>query len=778
MAQAFGLIYLGITSSTRLQDWRIHLGQAYCGSFGDIGTCPESAGLFRKGEAMETDFKGEQSSGKWWHLPARFMRVDYAPDFSQVKYMDLGALAKSRVEDWGINCEWVVGTPGFGDAGHLVTFKAEGYETYPGFEDFDYLRTYTPIAHKHGLRVISYLNAHFYSKQFAQDHPGWEQITCRGEAYGDESPLYGHGTTLCVNSPWREWAFGLIREAMKTGIDGVFLDGPVIFPDCCYCSHCERKFRDRYGADIPQEDWTNSIWRQFVSFREDSMAEFLQGAQQAVHDVHPDGVIHLNAGSWQPGGWRGAREILRVQPYQEINGAESFFYYGLKPSLYETLMTGKYLRAGKNPSMVFTHYMNGLWHYLLLPPHELEMALVQTAASGANPWIAFFNCGLDARPNGHEPAKKVFSFMARNEEYYKDTESIADVGILFSAKTARFYLSRHEEFSTGGAATKEENLVLERDNKTAADLNAGKRNCEEFLSQSRVGFFEALTRAHVPFDIILDSDLTQHRLSKYRALVLPDAVCLTEEEVQAIRSFVRDGGCLLSTFEGGLYREDGEPSDLLFDVLGIDRVDGMFPVVNGENYLIANENHLGFRQRDLIERSPYALKIRTTASTRTLEQLLNPVDGCYLPLEGVSQYPGLITHSFGKGRVAYFAEALGVVCEAGLPAAEDRLCGVLRKLVGGFLVEVDAPRTVSVECRHQRLQRRVILHIVNNTVDGRPVRQFLPVNNVQLKLCSPDAPQSVVALSEGGSVESSYSQGVLCMTIPVLDVYEVLVIQY
>ncbi|HEY3298282.1 MAG TPA: hypothetical protein VGK34_06455, partial [Armatimonadota bacterium] len=275
---------------------------------------------------------------EWWKRPIRMMRVDFAPDFSQIKHVDLEALAKSRSEDWKVNCEWVVGTPGFLDAGHKTTFAAEGYERFPGFEDFDYLREYTPIAHKHGIRVISYLNGHFFSGDFARKHPDWEQITCRGEAYGKESPLYGNGTTFCVNTPWREWMFGVIREAMKTGIDGVFLDGPVIYPDSCYCPRCQEKFRAKYGADIPFEDWTDPLWRRFISFREDSLAEFLRDARQVVKETKPDGVIFLNAGNWQPTGWRVARDMVKVEPYQDINGAEYFFHYGEKPGPFDSFM--------------------------------------------------------------------------------------------------------------------------------------------------------------------------------------------------------------------------------------------------------------------------------------------------------------------------------------------------------------------------------------------------------------------------------------------------------
>ena len=102
------------------------------------------------------------------------------------------------------------------------------------------------------------------------------------------------------------------------------------------------------------------------------MGRFLGDAQKAVREISPKGVIFLNAGSWSPGGWRVARDIQNVSPYQNFNGAEAFFHYTGSQNQYPYAMAGKYLRAGGKPAVVFMHYMNGSWHYLLLPPNEAE----------------------------------------------------------------------------------------------------------------------------------------------------------------------------------------------------------------------------------------------------------------------------------------------------------------------------------------------------------------------------------------------------------------------
>lgn len=65
----------------------------------------------------------------------------------------------------------------------------------------------------HMNKVLAYLNMHWYSYDFGTKHPEWEQRMADGKSYGEVVPLYGSGTTFCVNSPWRDWAYLLICEA-------------------------------------------------------------------------------------------------------------------------------------------------------------------------------------------------------------------------------------------------------------------------------------------------------------------------------------------------------------------------------------------------------------------------------------------------------------------------------------------------------------------------------------------------------------------------------------
>jgi len=62
---------------------------------------------------------------------------------------------------------------------------------------------------------------------------------------------------------------------------------------------------------------------------------------------------------------------------------------------------------------------------------------------------------------------------------------------------------------------------------------------------------QALIQAKVPFDIIFDAQLAD--LRKYRALILPDQECLTDEQNRLIQQYVEGGGGLVATEHTSLF---------------------------------------------------------------------------------------------------------------------------------------------------------------------------------------------------------------------------------
>lgn len=721
------------------------------------------------------------------------MRLDYGPDIQRMKADNLEMLARSKAEDWHINCEWVIGTPGIAPGlGHMTTFNTPYFEKYPALGDWDLIREYLPHARKYGIYVLAYLNMHWYSFEFGNQHADWLQRVGDGRSYGEVSPLYGSGTTFCVNSGWRDWAFLLIKEAMKTGIDGVFLDGPVVFPGCCYCDACKEKFRARTGHDLPErEDWNDPIWKEFIGFRETSMADFLRDAQKALMEVNPEGVIFLNAGSWHGGSWRVARNIEKVGSYQNFNGAEAFFHPG--PSEHNLIMwalTAKHLVAGGKPAVVFSHHALGPWHYIPLPEKEVTMSIAQTVACGANPWFAVFDYALDhSREAAVRPVKEIQGFLEKHEDYYTATESAAEVAVLFSSQSSTYYLSSQEGLFREAASGREQDLVADVTVGRTIDWRRRKGICDDMQGKAFFGACYMLTRAHIPYDVILDGHLNDRDLARYRVLVLPNSACLSDEQIAAVSRFVEAGGGLVASFETGCYDALGKrrESPGLAHVLGVSAIEGAMAPTAVEEYIKVKERHPvtgSFSDEQLLARPLYSLMVRAEAGRDVPCVFMNPTLRTYSALKGESPYPGVIAGSFGRGRVVYFPHLLEDSYVRYKIAEHGRWFtnSVLWVYGGPLPLEINAPPTVEVELRRQPSHNRLLVHLVNNTGDmQRPVAELIPIRDIVLDF-APPCPRRVYSLRSGLALEpksrvSPDGAERFSFVFPYLEDYDVIVIE-
>ncbi len=727
----------------------------------------------------------------WWEKPMRVMRLDYLSDLVKIREADLDGLARSKRYDWHINVEWIIGSLGAAPGlGYYVTFDAPGYEKYPLLGDFDLIREYLPCARRYDIRLLAYLNMHWYSFEFAKKHPGWEQVTSDGESYGRKRPLYGGGTTFCINSPWRDWALGMMREAMRTGIDGVFLDGPVVYPGCCYCQHCSERFRERTGSDIPsRENWSDPLWKKFVAFRGDSMASFIKDARDTVKGVNPDAVVYLNGGSWRSEGWKVARDVQKLGKFQDINGAEAFFHPGpYDHNLHFAGMTGKYLSAGGKPGMVFLHHALGAWHYLPLPPLELKLSVAQTASSGANPWFAVFNYSLENRfHDALEPVKEIFGFLENAEDYLEDTESGAEVAVLASSQESHFYVSSLTDIYRDTGTGKEADLVADiGTGELVVDWAKRKSICDSIHDDTYKGYYLALERNHIPFDVILDRDLTLERLKRYGLLIAPNCACLDEVQGDAIRDFVGNGGGLVTSFEAGCYDGTGGGREVspIWDLVGIKRINGGMTPRSGEEYLkVVGEHPVTdlWAPGTLIPRPTFSLEVERNGEAEPIINFMEPVGKLYSPLGRDSGIPAVLANRFGGGRAIYFAFLLGESYSRYKMEDHERLIAssAVWALGGEAPIRIDAPPTVAIEVRLQKDRGRTVVHIVNCSGDmQRPLTRIFPLKDISVNIGLKLPAQRAYSLRLDSEIAlDKLADGRASFVLPELEFYDIVVLE-
>ncbi|MDD5678187.1 MAG: hypothetical protein PHW60_09390 [Kiritimatiellae bacterium] len=735
---------------------------------------------------MQTHKNMKRSRLAWWQRPVRMMRRDYLADFSGLVETDLAAMARETKEKWHVNCEWIMATPGCSPGmGQFTTFNTPNFEKIPGLGDFDLLRSYLPHARRHGIKLVPYINLHWYSYDFAAKHPGWEQLLEDGTPYGRKRPLYGNGTTFCINSPWRDWAFALIREVMATGVDGCFLDGPGIFPKCCYCAHCRKLFgRITRQKKMPSfGDWSDPLWKQFLEFRVQSLVNFLRGAQAAVHAVNPKGIVFKNGGGYDSGCMVGSRDIARLAPHQNFTSAEQFYHTSEKwDSPYQTLNMARFLSAGKNPAVVFTHHTLSTWHYIPLSPAEMTSAIAQTVAGGANPWFAIFMESMPSRAAEAFEAVNLNAFLEQNEMHFTATEPAAEIAVLLSRHTAFYYRSRLKALAKMADSGKEQNLVMERaEQANRAGLAEQRKASTSILDNEYMGCLDALTFSHLPARVLWDEHITLKQLMSVRILILPGTACLSREQIRVLAQYVKNGGSLIATFESGFYDELGQPAERpeWLKLLGIERVEGAFEPSRKEEYWTVVDDALpAFPKNILLPRPLNGLKVRAIRGRQELVRYNNTLEHFYVNLQGLSPYPAAIYSSFGRGRVVYVAAPLFESFNRFHLADFRILIRALIDLVtgkAGTQIECKAPGSLAVELRRRPGELQV--HLINVTSDmKRPMENIIRLANIRIAVRASGV-KRVHALRAGKELPYQRVGNKVVFTMPEVDVYEVVIIE-
>jgi len=626
-------------------------------------------------------------------------------------------------------------------------------------EDSDFFRRYLEEARKADFRVLVYFNVHAHPPSFAEEHPDWIQRRPNGSMINN---LYGFRVGPCVNSPYREWAFNHIRKVVGSfDVDGVFLDGPCYYPGACYCEHCREKFRERYGEDLPKwESWGDPSWVKFLEFRYDSIAEFLRDSRRALEEVNPEAIIYMNASGLWPA-WPNARDNRRLSKHQHLLGAEGGFVFYTRPSdvpYWKAGATAKMLetQSGGIPTVIFIAGDHKPWDKYPLAENEVRVLIADTVANGANPWYSI--------QGNVEAAAEMMRFLEEHEDYYEGTVSAAKVGLVWSSKTADFYGSEVPEIDflpPGSKVSRAEVL----------------RNFSDAFS----GFYEALLRSHIPFDVIDDLTLREGVPEKYHVVVLPNIACISDKEAVNLKRFAEDGGNVVATFETSLYNEYGIKREdyALGEEFGV-RFAGKVLGPFKWDYVALKKPHplLEGIEPDDIPAPTFGAASYLTENVEAVATFRERAPGRYVDLQPLSKHPAVTVKKLGEGVFTYMAGAF----DAGYwtyRLKEYRLLlsnAVRLKGEADFVELRGAPQTLEVTVR--RRGDAFVMHFVNFTGEmSRPFENIIPVSGLEVKLHGVTSVREVRALRLDRRLPFTITKEGVAFTVPRIDVYEVVAVE-
>lgn len=408
------------------------------------------------------------------------------------------------------------------------------------------VRRLIQLAHARGIRVTAYfsLTSIFTASSYSgvPESKGWSQENADG------SPVAYSGIPIrlmaCVNKPGRlEYLKKIVRLAAEDGADDIFWDS--VF-NRCYCSSCDRKFREysrrvlgnEQGIPKPEnaekkkqfdidENYDFSGLNRgatqalFTEFGHYTVARAIADLDRTAKSVNPQILVSANS-----------HRFRFLDDVTDVTWSEDSNSLGGRIDEKGRLTTpvGIYqwcqaVSKGRKPIQL-TVAPHEYWQ---LQPADYYRQTVADAASFQGNFVMLGGYAFAVRFDHDDPVAKQawngigdgLNFVRRNASLYEDAKPIADVGLYYS------YASRI------------------RPGVTQTAVNQWLDAAQNFLL------------AGIPTEVITDQDAVQigaqRLLSRFKAIVLAGASCLSNEEIELFRRYISAGGKLLVTKDSGTY---------------------------------------------------------------------------------------------------------------------------------------------------------------------------------------------------------------------------------
>ena len=332
-------------------------------------------------------------------------------------------------------------------------------------------------------------------------------------------PTVANNYTACVNKPaWREYAAGRFRTMAEDGYDGCHIDYASHY-EPCFCEYCRAAWRE-YATerglpgtdllDLPADPQHRMAEREF---RIRCVIDFLGMVRDEARAIRPgfatDGTWHQDSGStyqWAYGRERPSGEHFDLMC---IEGTT----WGPFPPRSQQILWLKLAHAltrGQIAMSVTYHLITeegGARHHGRMAPDRARLALCEIMSQGGVSWLGLGGPGTGNLLREHaEMVQEVYGAWAALEPQLTSRQEVGDVAIVFSPRS----------FLTSGASR-----------------------------QQLYAIGQALMRAHVPFTIFGDVDLSAEALAPYSGTVVLDAGAMTDEGMAALQGYQAGGGRIL-----------------------------------------------------------------------------------------------------------------------------------------------------------------------------------------------------------------------------------------
>lgn len=593
------------------------------------GAAAVSATLGIRGTASAFPVAGDDS---WFDKPMRWAQINMTEDDP----------TKMDVPFWLDYFKRIHADGACLSAGGVVAFYPTDIKFHhrsrwlPGHESF--LSELIEGCRRLGIIVLARTDPHATYQDVYEAHPEWIAVDAQGKKR--PHPDYPNMWLTCALGPYN---FDFMTEVTHEIVERYFVHG--VFSNrwtgsgICYCDTCKKLFFDAHRGGIPlKRDPRDPTYRDYIVWKQQRLFDLWAVWDKAIRQARPSARYIANSG----GGAASGLDMKKVGQLAPTLFADRQCRVGdMAP--WANGKNGKEYRATLGNKAIGGIFNVGIvspyrWLNSVKNPQETRLWVQDGIANGLRPWFNKVSGSVHDR-RGLKVIEDLYVWHHKWERYFRNTEPIARIGLVYSQNTAQFH--------------------------------AGPQRIRRMVEQPINGMYQALIEARIPFEMVHDEMLDAANVDKYKLLLLPNIAALSDSQCQQLREYVQRGGSLVATYETSLYDEWGSKRDNfalsgLFGAKYVAHVNTDKVVQN--TYLRVergrrDEAHSpllnGMEDAEFLMGGTWQLTTKPDGSsmppplTRIPAVANLPMEKTFWTLEKTDE-PEVYWKEFGKGRVVYF----------------------------------------------------------------------------------------------------------------------------
>lgn len=604
----------------------------------------------------------------------------------------------------------------------------------------DLVGTLIKKLHDKGIKVIGRFDFSKLNEIHAVKKPEWLYIGTDGKNVN-----YNGQVHTCINGGYQqEYSKEILKEAItRYPLDGVFFnmigyttsDYSGVYHGICQCGNCKSRFYDSTGHALPlAADINDPVFREYNAFKRSTADKLFREIGQHIKTLNPKIMINTYADA--------GVDMIASESSASVE-RELEWNYSATDNVKRIL--GSY--KDRSPGNLLIYFQDIGFRHIGTSPNLAKVWMLENMLHGAPLGFVVIGTLVNYEDRIFIPTlNDLYGFHKSNEKLFTNVQSAANVGLI-------------------------------------------RGSGDEYR-----GMIKLLTEEHLVFDIIepsaLGTDRMPRKTADYDLLILPSIEGMDDRLIAVIDDYVSKGGRILATGATSTRDGSGKPMNRI-------RLEALGVAAEYENFPRAKSTYLKVSERDKAALGPdlfqdfsimmmYSDLLKCKPRGHSAVGLLNllpetmfgPPEKCYFTEAEITDVPGLITNSFGRGKSVFIPWQLGAQYHAkGNYMHRALFAGALREILKvDRTIVTDASPLIEMSHVANRSQAFEWIGMINHSGQvGGSFREPIPVEDISVRF-KPLRPLKAIRLMRSGKpLDFSEQNGWVECRIPRLEDFEMVV---